>query len=88
MYYNYLNRDQLYLRSYRTHNLWFCQYQEKVRQPRVVSFHIGFMKRMAKSYSSVSANKRIQNLMFLNEECMLTPNFCDHSKESFVSSMV
>ena len=54
MYYNYLNRDQLYLRSYRTHNLWFDQYQEKVRQPRINSFHIGFMKRMAKNYSAVS----------------------------------
>jgi hypothetical protein len=54
MYYNYLNRDQLYLRSYRTHNLWFDQYQEKVRQPRVNSFHIGFIKRMAKNYSAVS----------------------------------
>ena len=54
MYYNYLNRDQPYLRSYRTHNLWFDQYQKKVRCPRVTSFHIGFFKRMGKTYSGVS----------------------------------
>uniref|UniRef100_A0A7S3CVE2 Uncharacterized protein n=1 Tax=Strombidium rassoulzadegani TaxID=1082188 RepID=A0A7S3CVE2_9SPIT len=51
MYYNYLNRDQLYLKSYRTHNLWFNQYHKKVRTPRVTAFHIGFLKRMGKSYS-------------------------------------
>ena len=54
MYYKYLNRDQLYLKSYRTHNLWFDQYQKKVRTPRITAFHIGFFKRMAKSYSGVS----------------------------------
>ena len=54
MYYNYLDREQLYLRSYRTHNLWFDQYQKKVRTPRVTSFHLGLFKRMGKSYSGVS----------------------------------
>ena len=62
MYYKYLNRDQLYLRSYRTHNLWFNQYQMPVRQPRINSFHIGFMKRMAKSYSGVS-EKALANIV-------------------------
>ena len=77
MYYNYLNRDQLYLRSFRTHNLWFDQYQQKVRQPRVVGFHIGFMKRMAKNYSSVSYHiQTIINTLYLN-----------YSKESSASSM-
>ena len=57
MYYNYLNRDQPYLRSYRTHNLWFDQYQKKVRCPRITGFHIGFFKRMGKTYSGVSLNK-------------------------------
>mgnify|MGYP001064115950 CR=1 FL=1 len=51
MYYNYLDREQLYLRSYRSHNLWFDQYQKKVRTPRVTAFHIGFFKRMGKTYS-------------------------------------
>ena len=54
MYYNYLNREQLYLKSYRTHNLWFDQYQKKARVPRVTAFHIGFFKRLGKSYSGVS----------------------------------
>lgn len=54
MYYNYLNREQLYLRSYRTHNLWFDQYHKKVRTPRITSFHIGFFKRLGKTYSGVS----------------------------------
>ena len=51
MWYLYLNRDQHYLRSYRTHNLWLDQYQKKLRTPRVHSFHIGLFKRMAKTYS-------------------------------------
>ena len=54
MWYQYLNRNQHYLRSYRTHNLWLDQYQKKIRTPRVHSFHIGLMKRLAKSYSGVS----------------------------------
>ena len=56
MYYNYLNREQLYLKSYRTHNLWFDQYQKKVRSPRIHAFHIGVFKRLAKSYSGVSTS--------------------------------
>ena len=54
MYYNYLNRDQPYLRSYRTHNLWFDQYQKKVRTPRITAFHLGIFKRLGKTYSGVS----------------------------------
>lgn len=55
MWYLYLRRDQLYLRSFRTHNLWLDQYQKKIRTPRVHSFHIGLFKRMAKTYSGVSS---------------------------------
>lgn len=51
MWYLYLNRDQHYMRSYRTNNLWLDQYQKKVRTPRIHAFHIGLFKRMAKSYS-------------------------------------
>lgn len=70
MYYNYLNRDQLYLRSFRTHNLWFDQYQAKVRQPRINSFHIGFIKRMAKNYSAVSNSIFIpNNTFYYSKEC-------------------
>lgn len=39
------------MRSYRTHNLWFDQYMEKARVPRLHSFHIGIFKRLAKTYS-------------------------------------
>ena len=48
--YTHLNRNQLYLRSYRTHNLWLDQYMKKMRTPRVHAFHIGLFKRVAKTY--------------------------------------
>ena len=51
MWYAYLNRNQLYMRSYRTHNLWLDQYMKKMRTPRVHAFHIGVFKRMGKTYS-------------------------------------
>mmetsp|Transcript_13931 Transcript_13931/g.10042 ORF Transcript_13931/g.10042 Transcript_13931/m.10042 type:complete len:85 (+) Transcript_13931:24-278(+) len=51
MWYVYLNRNQHYLRSYRTHNLWLDQYMDKIRTPRVHSFHIGLFKRFGKTYS-------------------------------------
>ena len=54
MWYVYLRRDQHYMRSYRTHNLWLDQYQKKIRMPRVHAFHIGLFKRMGKTYSGVS----------------------------------
>ena len=54
MYYNYLDRQKHYLRSFRTHNLWLNQYQTKMRTPRVQAFHITAFKRLAKSYSGVS----------------------------------
>jgi len=57
MWYLYLNRDTHYLRSYRTHNLWFDYYQKKARQPRVTAFHLGLFKRLAKTYSGVSNYK-------------------------------
>ena len=53
--YTHLNRDQAYLRSYRTHNLWLDQYHKKIRSPRVHPFHIGALKRLGKTYSGVSA---------------------------------
>ena len=52
MYYKYLDREQPYLRSYRTHNLWFDQYL--ARTQRMTSFHLGVFKRMGKSHSGVS----------------------------------
>ena len=54
MWYVHLNRNQLYQRSYRTHNLWLDMYQKKIRTPRVHSFHIGVFKRLAKTYSGVT----------------------------------
>ena len=68
MYYSYLNREQLYLKSYRTHNLWFDQYQKKARVPRVTAFHIGFFKRLGKSYSGVS--------QFLSTHHFIVPSAC------------
>ena len=54
MWYTYLNRNQHYLRSYRTHNLWFDYYHLKTRVPRLTGFTTGILKRMAKTYSGVS----------------------------------
>ena len=54
MWYTYLNRNQHYLRSYRTHNLWFKFDSLKARTPRVHSFTYGLLKRIAKTYSGVS----------------------------------
>lgn len=53
--YTHLNRDQAYLRSYRTHNLWLDQYHKKIRTSRITPFHIGVLKRLGKTYSGVSA---------------------------------
>ena len=54
MWYLYLRRDQQYLRSYRTHNLWLDQYNKKLRAPKIQMLHVAFMRRMAKSVSGVS----------------------------------
>jgi hypothetical protein len=54
--YTHLNRNQLYLRSYRTHNLWLDQYHRKIRTPRITSFHIGVIRRLSKTYSGVSGS--------------------------------
>ena len=54
MWYSYLNRNQHYLRSYRTHNLWFNYYYTKARTARVTGFHAGILRRMSKTYSGVS----------------------------------
>ena len=51
MWYTYLRRDQPYLRSYRTHNLWLDQYHNKIKTQRNTPFHINFLKRMSKTYS-------------------------------------
>jgi len=61
--YVYLNREQHYLRSYRTHNLWLDYYQKKIRTPRVTSFHLGVFKRLAKTYSGVSNGRAHLSLM-------------------------
>ena len=54
MWYNYLKRDQAYLRSYRTHNLWLNMYHENMRLPKINAFHIAVLRKMGKSYSGVS----------------------------------
>ena len=54
MWYLYLRRDQNYLRSYRTHNLWLDTYAKKMRQPKINVIHVAFLRRMAKSVSGVS----------------------------------
>ena len=60
MYYKYLKRDQLYLRSYRTHNLWLEMYSKKIRQPVITAFHIGILRRLSKNY----ANERVVCLIY------------------------
>jgi len=50
----YLRRDQHYLRSYRTHNLWLNMYHKKMRIPKINAWHVAIMRRMAKSVSTVS----------------------------------
>ena len=54
MWYMYLRRDQNYLRSYRTHNLWLDTYALKMRQPKINVWHVAILRRMAKSVSGVS----------------------------------
>ena len=54
MWYNYLNRDQMYLRSYRTHNLWLDIYHKKNRVPKIQTLHVAILRRLAKSNSGVS----------------------------------
>ena len=55
MWYMYLRRDQQYLRSYRTHNLWLDSYHKKMRQPKINAIHVAFLRRMSKSVSAVSS---------------------------------
>ena len=64
MWYTYLKRDQPYLRSYRTHNLWLDQYHKKIRTQRVTPFHINFFKRMAKTYSGSRVMANLWGLTF------------------------
>ena len=65
MWYTYLRRDQPYMRSYRTHNLWLDQYHSKIRTQRNTPFHISFMKRMAKSYSGSRVMANLWGLTFI-----------------------
>mmetsp|Transcript_49242 Transcript_49242/g.67008 ORF Transcript_49242/g.67008 Transcript_49242/m.67008 type:complete len:204 (-) Transcript_49242:109-720(-) len=51
MWYNYLRRDQHYLRSYRTHNLWFDHFALKARSPRVTGNLDAVLKRLGKTPS-------------------------------------
>ena len=54
MWYLYLRRDQHYLRSYRTHNLWLDTYAKKMRQPKISAWHVAVMRKLSKSVSGVS----------------------------------
>lgn len=57
MWYLYLRRDQHYLRSYRTHNLWLNMYHKKMRIPKINAWHVAVMRRMSKSVSTVSRSR-------------------------------
>lgn len=72
MWYNYLDREQYYLRSYRTNNLWLDQYQVKMRTPRIHAFHIGIFKRLGKSYSGARVMAFIWGLTFFAGAKFLT----------------
>ena len=54
MWYLYLRRDQQYLRSYRTHNLWLDSYHLKMRQTKINAWHVAVLKKMSKNVSGVS----------------------------------
>ena len=54
MWYQDLRRDQHYLKSWRTHNLWLDHFYVKARMNRIQAFHIGLLMRMSKSISGVS----------------------------------
>ena len=56
MWYLYLRRDQHYLRSYRTHNLWLDSYAKKMRQPKISAWHVAVMRKLSKSVSGVSTH--------------------------------
>ena len=73
MWYNYLKRDQQYMRSYRTHNLWLDQYHEKMRLPKIQALHIAAFKKMAKSYSGVSSTFLLIENHCLMLLCTLVP---------------
>ena len=64
MWYLYLRRDQHYLRSYRTHNLWLDTYAKKMRQPKISAWHVAVMRKLSKSVSGVSTQ---QALIFLTQ---------------------
>ena len=61
MWYLYLRRDQHYLRSYRTHNLWLNMYHKKMRIPKINAWHVAIMRRMSKSVSTVSLTTKISS---------------------------
>ena len=77
MWYTYLNRNQHYLRSYRTHNLWFRFDALKARTPRVHGFVYGALKRIAKTYSGVSFTwiKTLPILTLFNAYLTFNPPF-------------
>ena len=62
MWYLYLRRDQHYLRSYRSHNLWLDTYHKKMRAPKINSWHVAVLKRMSKSVSGVSIQLFTDNI--------------------------
>lgn len=53
MWYQYLNREQPYLRSYRTHNLWLNQFHKKIRTPRAQTPYVQMIRRLGKTPSGV-----------------------------------
>ena len=68
MWYLYLNREQQYLRSYRTHNLWLDSYNKKMRAPKINSFHVAVLRRLSKTVSGVSLH--LQSASFQESELL------------------
>ena len=62
MWYLYLRRDQHYLRSYRSNNLWLDTYAKKMRQPKINAWHVALLRRMSKSVSGVSTPTQLNSL--------------------------
>lgn len=88
MWYLYLRRDQHYMRSFRTHNLWLDTYAKKMRAPKVTAFHVSILKRLSKSVSGVSLHSQSQQPTAgagasldncLSDTCPLNPSVYVHA---------
>lgn len=67
MWYLYLRRDQHYLRSYRSNNLWLNVYAKKMRQPKINAWHVAVMRKMSKTVSGVRKLQYLITFSFISQ---------------------